>query len=337
MTRFLAQHNTVVDQSTGLEWFRDASRLEFPMTWSEAFASLEAINARALFGHADWRVPNRRELFSLISLEAINPSLPAGHPFLRVVTSYYWTSTTCSRLPDQAWYIHLGGARVFKGLKNDSYLLWPVRSAQPGRSAIMQTGQCSCFTQSGEPIPCQGTGQDGAYRSGRPWPEPRFQEQDGLVLDRLTGLTWTQEGHRPRTMVSWEEAFQFIHELNAHRVKGLNTWRLPSIVELESLVDMEHHAPALPKGHPFDHVQDHYWSCTSSRYDLNYAWGLYLKDGALGVGFKPLQAFSVWAVSSSTLPTDGRVDAGSEGNRRSRTVKAQSNPHRESAAQCHCL
>lgn len=25
MTRFLVQHNTVVDQSTGLEWFRDAS------------------------------------------------------------------------------------------------------------------------------------------------------------------------------------------------------------------------------------------------------------------------------------------------------------------------
>jgi len=317
--RFLARQDTVIDQSTGLEWFRDASHLEFPMTWSEAFASVRDINETALFGHRDWRVPNRRELFSLISLEAINPSLPVGHPFHRVVSTYYWTSTSCSRLPDQAWYIHLGGARVFKGLKKISYLLWPVRSAQPGRSAIIQTGQCSCFTQTGEPINCRRTGQDGDYRTGRPWPEPRFLEQEGLVLDRLTGLTWTKMGHWTQKTVSWKEAFRCIDELNAHQLKGLNTWRLPSIVELESLVDMEHHSPALPEGHPFDNVQDHYWSCTSSHYDVNYAWGLYLKDGALGVGFKPLQAFSVWAVSSSNLPKDGRLDAGSGGAGKSRS------------------
>ncbi len=297
--RFIAGQNTVVDQRTGLEWFREASRLELPMTWSEALASVQDINETALFGHNDWRVPNRRELFSLISLESINPSLPDGHPFQRVVTSYYWTSTSCSRLPDQAWYIHLGGARVFKGLKKDSYLLWPVRSVQPGLSTVKRTGQRSCFTQTGEPVSCRQTGQDGEYRLGRPWPEPRFLEQGGLVLDRLTGLTWTKMAHCARKALSWEEAFRVVDDLNAQNMEGLSTWRLPSITELESLVDLEQHSPALPDGHPFGDVQEHYWSCTSSHYDLTYAWGLYLRDGALGVGFKPLQTFSVWAVSSN--------------------------------------
>jgi hypothetical protein len=30
---------------------------------------------------------------------------------------------SCARLPNQAWYIHLGGARVFKGMKHGSYMV----------------------------------------------------------------------------------------------------------------------------------------------------------------------------------------------------------------------
>ena len=299
-TRFRENQDSVVDLRTGLEWFKDASQPEFPLSWNEIFAYVQEMNQTGRYGHADWRVPNRRELFSLISLEQINPALPAGHPFFNVFTSYYWTSTTCSPLPDQAWYIHLGGARVFKGLKKASYMLWPLRTARPGeRIPIPRTGQRSCANQQGQTVSCRDTGQDGELQLGLPAPEPRFREQGATVVDRLTGLIWTRNADGAQGTVSWEEAFECVARLNQEGLQGVTNWRLPSIRELESLVDMAYHSPALPRAHPFVQVQEHYWSGTTSRYDRNYAWALYLRDGALGVGYKPLGEFSVWAVSSA--------------------------------------
>jgi len=67
-----------------------------------------------------------------------------GHPFTNIFTGYYWTSSSCARLPNQAWYIHLGGARVFKGMKYGSYMVWPVRIAENhNNSQVFQTGQSS--------------------------------------------------------------------------------------------------------------------------------------------------------------------------------------------------
>lgn len=304
--RFLENQNTVLDQLTGLEWCKDASQSEFPMTWPEAFASVEAMNQSALYGQKDWRIPNRRELFSLISFTQINPALPAGHPFHKVFTSYYWTSTSCSRLPDQAWYVHLGGARVFKGLKKASYMIWPVRSTRPGgRTAVYQTGQRSCFNEQGTAVDCRQTGQDGELQFGHPAPQPRFQVEGEVVLDRLTGLLWTRKGDLAQGPVAWEEAFEHVAELNKAGLQGRHTWRIPSIRELESLVHLETHSPALPPKHPFLRVRDHYWSASSSHYDQAYAWALYLRDGAVGVGFKPLREFYAWAVSPSEPPRGG--------------------------------
>jgi hypothetical protein len=44
-------------------------------------------------------------------------------------------------------------------------------------------------------------------------------------------------------------------------------WRLPSINELETLVDCSRHNPALPDGNPFTHVRDGYWSSTTSIFE----------------------------------------------------------------------
>lgn len=35
----------------------------------------------------------------------------------------------------------------------------------------------------------------------------------------------------------------------------------------------------------------YYWSSTTSMYESRYAWVLYMRDGAVGVGFKPLSEF----------------------------------------------
>ena len=73
-------------------------------------------------------------------------------------------------------------------------------------------------------------------------------------------------------------------------------WRLPNINELESLVDCSTHSPALPSPHPFTELRDGYWSSTTSYFETDWAYVLYLKKGACGVGHKPGKSFFAWPV-----------------------------------------
>ena len=55
--------------------------------------------------------------------------------------------------------------------------------------------------------------------------------------------------------------------------------------------------PALPKDHPFRDDQEAYWSSTSSGFEPDWCMALYMHKGAVGVGQKKDENFSVWAVS----------------------------------------
>ena len=303
--RFIVENYTVLDMRTGLMWPRNASLFEFPMSWPEALTAIRQLNQTALYGYRDWKLPNRRELFSLISHTTINPCLPVDHPFSGLFHGYYWTSSTCARLPDQAWYIHLGGARVVKGMKYGSYMVWPVRAARAtGNHRPLLTGQRDCYDERGRPLECRDTGQDGQFTTGLPGDKVRFVESDYFVADQASGLTWLKNANPAGKPVDWPSAAACINRLNAENLCGRNDWRLPHIVELESLTDLGRHSPALPAAHPFSDVADYYWSATISCYDSRYAWVLYLQDGMLGVGHTPLPEFYVWPVAQ-TRPTAG--------------------------------
>ncbi len=293
-SRFIVAGDQVHDTRSGMIWMKDAGISEFPLSWAEAFEFIEQMNRNEQFGHTDWKLPNRRELMSLISYDSINPALPEGHPFKNVFNGYYWTSTTCRRLPDQAWYIHLGGARVFKGMKHGSYMVWPVRSAGPAR--IFQTGQTSCYDAAGQKMACDHSGQDGQFQTGICWPSPRFTGDGYTAVDRLTGLAWSKDADLTRKPVDWQTAVRKIEAMNRDARYGHADWRLPHIRELESLVDLNADSPALPAGAPFANVRQFYWSATTSRYDRTYAWALYTIDGIIGVGYKTNPEFFVWPV-----------------------------------------
>lgn len=79
-------------------------------------------------------------------------------------SGWYWTSTTASISTAYAWYVHMEGARMFSGGKEQYFLLWPVRG--PG-TVLAATGQTACYDARGNPVPCPGTGQDGEFMSGR--------------------------------------------------------------------------------------------------------------------------------------------------------------------------
>jgi hypothetical protein len=56
---------TVTDAATGLMWSREDSGTA--MTWQDALAWVQARNADRWLGHADWRMPNAKEIQSIVS------------------------------------------------------------------------------------------------------------------------------------------------------------------------------------------------------------------------------------------------------------------------------
>jgi hypothetical protein len=291
--RFETQGETVLDRLTGLIWTKDANLPEFPLTWEEAFDYVTGMSRDETLGYSDWRLPNRRELRSLISHQTKNPSLPDRHSFNNVFLGWYWTSTTASINTAYAWYIHMEGGRMFYGNKKQSCLLWPVRGE--GNKTLPATGQTQCYDTDGRVISCSGSGQDGALLSGRAWPATRFEVAGNTVIDHLTNLEWLRTAKLTKAQVTWEEAFAAVGQLNRES-EAPGNWRLPNINELESLIDCSMHSPALTAGHPFKNMQDAYWSSTTSFFEPEWAWALYLTKGAVGVGQKKNPHFFVWAV-----------------------------------------
>jgi len=266
--RFRLSRHAAADKLTGAVWSRDANPAEYPLTWNEAMTFVADMRARQAHGYDNWQLPSRDLLFSLISHQNVNPALPGDHPFDNVFTGYYWTVDSCCRLPDQAWYVHLGGGRVHRGMKHGSYMVWPISAGN----------QQTVDPDRGEKV--------------------RFTADGSCVHDAHTGLTWSKDADPAGRPLTWQEALSMVHTLNRKQFGGCRDWRLPNIRELESLVDLGAHSPALRTGHPFVNIQDAYWSSTTSVYEPRYAWTLYSRDGIVGVGFKPGDDFFLWPVRS---------------------------------------
>ncbi len=146
--RFELQDETVLDRLTGLVWTLNANLAEFPLTWKEAINFVAQMNTDGAFGFSDWRIPNRRELRSLMSHQTRKPSLPEGHPFDNIFLGWYWTSTTAAINTAYAWYIHMEGARMFYGKKEQFFLAWPVRGE--GYGILPATGREGVTARMGE-------------------------------------------------------------------------------------------------------------------------------------------------------------------------------------------
>ena len=288
----LRSDDLVRDRATDLIWTRNSCPSEYPLTWQEALEFVEQMNHEAWFGRSDWRMPNRRELRSLIDHSARKPALTKDHPFQNVFLGWYWTSTTAAIATRYAWYVHFEGGRMFYGNKDGYYWLWPVC----GRSDILAaTGAEQCYDERGSKISCAESRQDASLLMGAAWPRPRFTPSEFGILDELTGLIWHSHASLGKHNATWTDALTTVGSYA--RETGL-PWRLPTINELESLVDASSHSPALPAEHPFSDIQQSYWSSTTSGFEADWAYVLYLMKGAVGVGYKKNSDFALWPVLS---------------------------------------
>lgn len=282
----------VLDRATGLTWTKNSCPSEFPLSWQEGLEFIEQMNKEVRYGRNDWRMPNRREMRSLIDHSSKKPALTRGYPFKNIFLGWFWTSTTAAIATRYAWYVHLEGGRMFYGNKDGYYWLWPVCGSA---NILPCTGARNCYDERGSIIPCDESRQDGSLLMGVPWPTPRFLSSKIGILDVLTGLTWYRDASLGKKTSTWNEALLAVDTF----AKASNLpWRMPTINELESLVDASNHSPALPDKHLFSGVQQSYWSSTTSSFETDWAYVLYMVKGAVGVGYKKNSDFALWPVMS---------------------------------------
>lgn len=115
---------------------------------------------------------------------------------------------------------------------------------------------------------------DGEYKGCQ---STRFEcvlNNQEAVLDRETGLVWERNISSAGVSV-WHGS-----QCTYTTIGGVQGWRLPTIAELNSLVDDTGTPPYVPAGHPFTNVHptDPYW--TSTPFDGNGARTMSFDGGA---------------------------------------------------------
>lgn len=270
-------NGTVTDNLTGLMWSQNAA----PRSVSQWTTGLEFCNAYALADYADWRMPNLREMLSLVNYGNSAPPLPTGHPFIGVPAAFtYWTSTSSREDPLRAWRVESGATSIAYKDGGFSHYVWPVRGSNTlsTLAPVPVTGQ----TASHAPR------DDGALRVGVPLPAWRFViNGDGTISDRLTGLMWTQNVRPLGAGSTWINALE---ACGAWTFAEHADWRLPNVRELHSLIDASA-AGRLPDGHPFSGLtaSQNFWSSTTSPGSTTYAYTLAMGSlGAISVALKTL-------------------------------------------------
>ena len=73
---------------------------------------------------SDWRLPNVRELQSIVDYGRWNPSID---PVFSAVSSWYWSSSTSVNVPTYAWVVYFSYGYVYGVVKTVGYYVRAVR------------------------------------------------------------------------------------------------------------------------------------------------------------------------------------------------------------------
>ncbi|MBU0673780.1 MAG: DUF1566 domain-containing protein [Proteobacteria bacterium] len=114
-------NGTITDNVTGLVWQQSDDYIS--RSWEQAISYCEAL---VLGRTSDWRLPNVKELRSIVDESKINPAIDLDM-FRRTVWSGYWTSTTYNKISTDAWVVEFAYGYVDYSYKIFSYYVRCVR------------------------------------------------------------------------------------------------------------------------------------------------------------------------------------------------------------------
>lgn len=120
---------TITDKATGLMWAKDGNGAGCnngaTIAWGAAITFAEGLT---FAGYSDWRLPNIKELQSIVDYGTSNPAIDSS--FTNTQSGTYWSSTTSAVTTVVAWYVYFGSGLVDLDVKSNPYYVRPVRGGQ---------------------------------------------------------------------------------------------------------------------------------------------------------------------------------------------------------------
>jgi len=245
-----SQPGVAVDTVTGLMWPRAASPIEDDLSFESALSYCAELEVA---GYCDWRLPTRIELVSLVDFTRAGPAIDQEvfSDFAAPEQRVGWGFFTSSSNESSEWRIFfLDGTSV---------------SIQRGEAVVGARARCV------------------REHIDRAPPESRYLVEGNapadIVTDWGTGLTWQRT---PST-----ETYSF-SEAQAHcsalALAGAG-WRLPSMKELQTIVDESRSNPALDPeifpDFPESDLPDVYFRTSSLSADCSDCAWLMRPDGSV--------------------------------------------------------
>lgn len=287
----------------------------FAVTTTDANGNYNVQNVPTGGGYSGDYVRNYQVLASKMGY-AFTPFM-ASNP-LGDRTDYLWNP-----LPHD-WYVETGAIAIRQGY-NGSFsnqnggagIMFNVISFNSITNNSITGADFNAYNGSNPLVSLAATGQRTSYVSGDDaseqkgvaWSGTRYVDNsNGTVTDNLTGLIWLKNAGCFTPML-WASALADVNQL-ASGTCGLTDgstagqWRLPNIIELESMVDDSVSNPAVNAGSPFTNVSSGiYWSSTpyyggelgsSVAWAIRFSDGRYMNDSVSNV--MATSSNAVWAV-----------------------------------------
>ena len=134
-TNHLVDNNngTVSDPKTGLVWKKCSVGQSYNSSSNSCDGTATTFTWQAALQQADsdWRVPNIKELSSIVELSCFRPAInEVVFPATPLLFSSYWSSSPFLGSRSYAWLVVFRYGGDYKYLKNDGFYVRLVRSGQ---------------------------------------------------------------------------------------------------------------------------------------------------------------------------------------------------------------
>ena len=217
---------TITDLNTGLMWSKAVDKRKVSLIEAKEIA-----REMTLGGYSDWRVPNIKELYTLIDFRGYTGFSRSGNrsgvpanaiPFIN--TDYfdfrYGDVNAGERYIDAQW---LSSTKYVSTTMNGAETLFGVNFAD---------GRIKGYGYR-RPVSSREKKFFARYVRGAPQGENDFIDNgNGTITDRVTGLMWMQKDSGKS--MNWQQALMYAENLV---FAGYDDWRLPNAKELQYIVD----------------------------------------------------------------------------------------------------